>query len=159
MKKKVLHFSIVCHHSGQRAQPLGPDRRHVRRPCGTGSRWLYFVRMDRPTATGAPLIMALCASRNAASGGPAGRLAYVGPEGHAFFSTRFLLAMRRVCGPLGTGPCISPGLDTVCMIMVSQQPGSIVTVLVSEAVWKRYDRIFGFGATPLRCHRSLFVWA
>ena len=63
--------------------------------------------------------------------------------------------MRRVRGPLGTGPCSSPGLGPTCKTMVSFQPGSIVTVSVSESVWGRYDRIFGFGATPPRQHGSL----
>ena len=39
--------------------------------------------------------MAHCASRDAASGGPAGFLAYVGAEGHVFFYRRFSPAMRR----------------------------------------------------------------
>ena len=34
------------------------------------------------------------------------------------------------------------------MIMVSLQPDSIVTVLVSESVWSRYDRIFWFRSNP-----------
>jgi hypothetical protein len=45
-------------------------------------------------------------------------------------------------------PCSAPGLGAVCMTMASPQPGSIVTVLVSEAVWRRYDRIFWFRSNP-----------
>ena len=51
-------------------------------------------------------------------------------------------------------PCSTPGLGPTCVTMVSPQPGSIVTVLVSESAWRQY-RIFGFGATPPRRHGSL----
>lgn len=51
------------------------------------------------------------------------------------------------------------GLGPKCMTTVPLQPGSIVTLLVSEAVWGRYDRIFGFGATSPRRHGSLLAWA
>ena len=34
------------------------------------------------------------------------------------------------------------------MIMVFLRPGSIVTVLVSESVWGRYDYIFWFRSKP-----------
>ena len=38
-----------------------------------------------------------------------------------------------------TTPCSASGLGPMCMTMVSLQLGSIVTVLVSEAVWMRHD--------------------
>ena len=50
--------------------------------------------------------------------------------------------MRRICGQADPKPYSSPGLEPTCMIMAFPQPGSIVTVLVSESVWRRYDRIF-----------------
>ena len=47
----------------------------------------------------------------------------------------------------------------MCTSVVSPQPVSIVTVLVSESVWRRCDRIFGFGATPIRRHKNVIVRA
>ena len=82
------------------------------------------------------------------SGGPAGRSSNLGAEGHGFFSRRFASALHRVCGHAGPKPCSSPGPGPICTIMVSLRPGSIVTVLVSESVWGRCDRIFWFRSNP-----------
>ena len=65
--------------------------------------------------------------------------------------------MRRARDQPDTTPCSSLALGLMCMIMVSLQPGLIVTVLVSESVWRRYDRIFGFGATPPRRHGTVIA--
>ena len=62
--------------------------------------------------------------------------------------------MHMVRGQPEPTPCSSSGLGP--MIMASPQPGSTVTVLVSDSVWGRYDRIFGFGATPPRHYGSPF---
>ena len=129
-------------------------RPHARRPCGTNSRQPRFVRRGQPTAAGVPFCVAPRARRVATSDGPAGFLAYAGAEGHGFFYRRFSLAMRWVCGQPGPKPCSSPWLGTVCMTMVFLRPGSIVTVLVSEAVWGRYDRIFWFRSNPSPASRE-----
>ena len=82
------------------------------------------------------------------SSGPAGRFTYLGAEDHGFFSRQILPATRRWLCFAGPSPCSSPGFKPMCKITVSLQPGSIVTVLVSEAVWMRYDRIFWFRSNP-----------
>ena len=51
-------------------------------------------------------------------------------------------------------PCSAAAPEPMCMTMVSLQPGSIVTVLVSEAVWGRYDRIFWFRSNPSPASRE-----
>ena len=62
--------------------------------------------------------------------------------------------MRGGCGPLGTGPCSSPGLGPMCMIMVFLRPGSIVTVWSRSRYEGGMNAFFGFGANPPRHHGS-----
>ena len=78
-----------------------------------------------------------------------------GCGGSRFFFPAISPAMRKVRGPFGTGPCSAPGLGPMCMSMVASQPGSFVTVLVSESVWGRYDRIFRFRSNPFPAAREL----
>ena len=142
------------HVQGYYAQPQGYRQRHARRPCGTGARRPRFVCKGQPKAAGVPPCVAPRARCRATSGEPAGRLAYLGAGGHGFFSRRFFPAMRRGLCFAGPSPCSSPGPGPTCMIVVSLQPGSIVTVLVSESVWGRYDRIFWFRSNPFPAARE-----
>ena len=148
------------HHPSPRAQPWGPDRRRARRPCGTGSRWLYFICRDQPAAAGAPSIVALCASRDAASGGPAGFLAYVGAEGHVFFYRRFSPAMRREPPKSGSQTLQRTGARAHV-----HDHGVFAAWLDRNRFWfrRRYGRgmtaFFGFGATHSRWRGSFFARA
>ena len=141
-------FSGCRHVMGSHLHRQDYCRPHARRPCGTGARRPRFVRRGQPAAAGVPFHIAPRARCGGTSSGPAEHLADLGAEGHGFFSRRFSPAMRKVRGPFGTGPYSSPGLGPMCMTMVSLQPDSIVTVLVSESVWSRYDRIFWFRSNP-----------
>ena len=129
-------------------------RPHAWRPCVTGSRGPRFVCRDLLQAVAVPLCNTPRARYGGTSGGPARHPSYLGAEGHGFFSRRFSLAMRRACGLPDTTPCSSLGLGPMCMTVVPQQPDSIVTVLVSEAVWERYDRIFRFRSNPFPAARE-----
>ena len=72
-------------------------------------------------------------------------------EGHVFFLRRITPAMRRAGGHPDTTPCSS---SLTYMIVVSLQPGSIVTVLVSESVWGHFTVLEqpppGTTGSPLR---------
>ena len=69
------------------------------------------------------------------SGWPAGRLIYLGAEGHAFPPPvkRTCHACTGCAASLIQLPAVHRG--PIIAIMVSLQPDSIVAVLVSELVW------------------------
>ena len=89
--------------------------------------------------------------------------AQVGAGGHVF-PRRIFFGMRRGHGLVATGPCSSSMPMSANAAVVSPQPGSIVTVLVSEDVFRsRYGggltAFRGFGATPPRHHGIPFARA
>ena len=114
-----------------------------------------FICRGKPAAVVVPLNIASRARHRGISSGPAGRPSDLGAEGHGFFSRRISPAMHKGCGRAVPKPCSLPGLDTVCMTVEPSQLDSIVTVLVSESVWERYN-IFWFRSNPSPAARERY---